>query len=426
MTHGTDEYVIGFRCFKQILHFCQGVEYPMVNKIVSIENAHFGRRVAVVNDDVHPRLAKFTRTKGVKSMDSKDNYKVIGLMSGTSLDGVDIASCVIRKMGGAWAFAIEHAQTVQYSSSWKKKLQAATEMRADDLLALHNAYGNYLGVLVRAFQTKRRIRNVDFIASHGHTIFHQISRGFTFQLGNGMALHAATDLPVVYDFRSLDVALGGQGAPLVPAGDRFLFSEYNICLNIGGIANLSTDVKGRRIAFDICFANMGLNYLASAKGVPYDKNGVLASTGTIHEGMLKDLSVVYERWKKKRPSLAYEMFVSTIKPILDKRNLSPEDKLATFTESIAVEIASAIPPSRKKRSMLCTGGGTFNSYLIYRIMERCGEQIDVIVPDEDVVKYKEALVFAFLGVLRVRNEVNCLRSVTGALRDTSSGIMVGF
>jgi anhydro-N-acetylmuramic acid kinase len=359
-------------------------------------------------------------------MDSKDNYKVIGLMSGTSLDGVDLASCVIRRMGGVWAFAIEHAQTVQYSSSWKKKLQAATEMRADELLTLHQAYGNYLGVLVRAFQTKRRIRNVDFIASHGHTIFHQTSRGLTFQLGSGMALHAATDLPVVYDFRSLDVALGGQGAPLVPAGDRFLFSEYNICLNIGGIANLSTDVRGRRIAFDICFANMGLNYLAATKGASYDKNGAIAASGTINESLLKQLSAAYERWKKKRPSLSYEMFVATIKPILNKSKLSPEDKLATFTESIALEIASAIPPSKKKQSMLCTGGGAFNSYLIYRIMEHCGDQITVIVPEDDVVKYKEALVFAFLGVLRVRNEVNCLRSVTGARRDTSSGLMVGF
>jgi anhydro-N-acetylmuramic acid kinase len=359
-------------------------------------------------------------------MDSKDNYKVIGLMSGTSLDGVDIASCFIRRMDGTWAFAIEHAQTVQYSSNWKKKLQAATDMRADDLLALHSAYGTYLGLLVRAFRTKQRIRNVDFIASHGHTIFHQTSRRLTFQLGSGMTLHAATDLPVVYDFRSLDVALGGQGAPLVPAGDRFLFSEYNICLNIGGIANLSTDVRGRRIAFDICFANMGLNYLAAAKGVSYDKNGGIAASGTVNEGMLKELSGVYARWKKKRPALSYEMFVSAIKAILDNKKLSTEDNLATFTESIAIEIAAAIPPSKKKRSMLCTGGGAFNSYLIYRIMERCGEQIEVIVPDEDVVKYKEALVFAFLGVLRVRNEVNCLRSVTGALRDTSSGQMVGF
>lgn len=359
-------------------------------------------------------------------MDSKEKYKVIGLMSGTSLDGVDIASCVIRRMNGVWAFAIEHAQTVQYSANWKKKLQAAQDMKPDDLLAFHNAYGNYLGLLVRAFQTKRKIRSVDFIASHGHTIFHQTSRKLTFQLGSGMALHAATDLPVVYDFRSLDVALGGQGAPLVPAGDRYLFSEYGICLNIGGIANLSTDVRGRRIAFDICFANMGLNYLAAEKGASYDKNGAIAASGTVNEGMLKELAGVYERWKKKRPSLSYEMFVSSIKPILDKKKITPEDKLATFTESIAIEIAAAIPSTKRKQSMLCTGGGALNAYLIYRIMERCGEQITVIVPDDDIVKYKEALVFAFLGVLRVRNEVNCLKSVTGALRDTSSGLMVGF
>src|SRR5690606_6942275 len=175
--HGTDENVLALSRLQKGFNFGRGMQHLMVHQLVPFENTHLGRRVAVIHNDVHPRLAKFTRTKAVKSMDSKDNYKVIGLMSGTSLDGVDLASCVIRRMGGVWAFAIEHAQTVQYSSSWKKKLQAATEMRADELLTLHQAYGNYLGVLVRAFQTKRRIRNVDFIASHGHTIFHQTSRG---------------------------------------------------------------------------------------------------------------------------------------------------------------------------------------------------------------------------------------------------------
>src|SRR5690606_21938532 len=341
-------------------------------------------------------------------MDSKEKYKVIGLMSGTSLDGVDIVCCILRKRDGAWAFGIQEAQTVQYSASWKKKLTTASTRQGDELLALHSEYGNYLGLLVQAFLVKRKIRGVNFIASHGHTIFHQPGKRFTFQLGSGMALHAATDLPVVCDFRSLDVSLRGQGAPLVPAGDRLLFSEYNICLNIGGIANLSTESKGRRIAFDICFANMGLNYLAGERDLAYDRNGAIASDGTPDEKLLSELLDVYGHWRKKRPSLGYQMFVAAIQPVLARSKRSVEDKMATFAESIAIEIADAIPPSRKKQSMRCTGGGAFNSFLLYRLMERCGDRVSVIVPEDDIVKFKEAVVFAFLGVLRVRHEVNCL------------------
>ena len=347
-------------------------------------------------------------------------------MSGTSLDGVDIVSCIIRNREGRWVFAIQEAQTVQYSASWKRRLSEAHAMRADALQALHSEYGKYLGLLVRAFLVKKRIRGVNFIASHGHTVFHQPEKRFTFQLGSGAALHAATDLPVVCDFRSLDVALGGQGAPLVPVGDRLLFHEYGICLNIGGIANLSTELKGKRIAFDICFANMGLNYLASEKNLTFDRNGTMASEGTADTEMLNELTALYNQWRKKKPSLSYEMFTATVQPVLDRSTLSLEDKLATFVESIVTEIAAAIPVSARKQNMLCTGGGAFNSFLVHRLVEKCGDRVSIIVPDEEVVKFKEAVVFALLGVLRVRNETNCLRSVTGALRDTSSGIMIGF
>ena len=359
-------------------------------------------------------------------MDSKEKYKVIGLMSGTSLDGVDVVSCIIRNREGIWGFAIEEAQTVQYSASWKKKLTGATEMRGDELLALHSEYGNYLGVLVRAFMVKKKIRGVHFIASHGHTIFHQPGKRFTFQLGSGMALHAATDLPVVCDFRSLDVALRGQGAPLVPAGDEFLFGEYTICLNLGGIANLSFRSKGKRVAFDICFANMGLNHLAQKRNQNFDKNGSMASAGTVNKKLLDDLRSAYEGWRKKRPSLGYEMFVARIQPVLERASVSLEDKLATFVECITLEIADSIPASRDKQSMLCTGGGVFNSFLMYRLVENCSNRVSIIVPDDDIVKFKEAVVFAFLGVLRTRNEINCLKRVTGALRSSSGGLMIGF
>jgi anhydro-N-acetylmuramic acid kinase len=251
---------------------------------------------------------------------------------------------------------------------------------------------------------------VDFIASHGHTIFHQPEKQFTFQLGDPHALHVASGKPVVGDFRSLDVALGGQGAPLVPIGDQLLFQEYDVCLNLGGIANISQQVKGKRMAFDVCFANMGLNYLASKTGKAYDDGGKMAADGELNSRMLSALSKAYTKINVERPSLGREFFEQKIKPILDREETSLPDKLHTFTESIAI----------------ATGGGAFNAYLLYRMIEHCGDRADLVVPDADVVKFKEALVFAFLGIRRVRSEINCLKSVTRASRDSSSGVLVGF
>ena len=346
-------------------------------------------------------------------------------MSGTSLDGVDIAYCIIKKREGQWVYVIEAAQTIKYSKTWLKKLEAAKDCTGKELLMLDVEYGKYLGVLVQAFIMKNKIRSVDFVASHGHTIFHQPEKQFTFQVGNGQALHAASMLPVVYDFRSMDVSQGGQGAPLVPVGDKYLFQEYDACLNIGGIANVSMDVKGKRIAFDVCFANMGLNYLSEKVNQSFDKNGTMASDGHVHAGMLKELLKTYARFNKKKPSLSYEIFQSTIKPVLDREDVSVNDKLATFTESIAMEIAAVFQHAKSRATLLCTGGGVFNSFLMYRLVELCDDKVTVIVPQHEVVKFKEALVFAFLGVLRVRNEINCLKSVTGAKKDSCCGVTIG-
>ncbi len=359
-------------------------------------------------------------------MDSQGKYKVIGLMSGTSLDGVDMVCCLIKQREGKWVYVIEATQTVRYSSKWKEKLSNAHRLTGEDLMLLDVEYGKYLGVLVQAFIMKNKLRGIKFISSHGHTIFHQPAKNLTFQLGNGNALHSSTGIPVVCDFRRLDVSLNGQGAPLVPVGDRELFHEYDICLNLGGIANLSMESKGRRIAYDVCFANMGLNDLVSNVNLSYDKNGSLAADGKVNDTMLKELKAAYEKLRKKRPSLGYEIYIKSIKPILDEKKISLEDRLATFVESIAFEISMAIPKSNKTMTMLCTGGGAFNAFLMYRLVEVCSDQISIIIPDDEVVEFKEAIVFAFLGVLRVRNEANCLRSVTRAKRDNSGGIMIGF
>jgi anhydro-N-acetylmuramic acid kinase len=267
---------------------------------------------------------------------------------------------------------------------------------------------------------------VDFIASHGHTIFHQPAKGFTCQIGDGGAIHAECGVPVVYDFRSLDVMRGGQGAPLVPAGDKVLFSDYDVCLNLGGIANLSIDIRKQRKAYDICFANMGLNHLARKANKKFDAGGALAEKGELNIKMLQALNKIYEDMRLIRPSLGRELFEEKILKLLDEEKIPLNDRLRTFTESTAMEIVKAVLAYHRKVTVLCTGGGAFNSYLISKLLEHGGDDVSWIVPDENVVKYKEAMVFAFLGVLRARKEVNCLKSVTGALVDSSGGVLAGF
>ena len=346
-------------------------------------------------------------------------------MSGTSLDGVDIAYCSFEKKG-KWEFSIDKAETISYAKRWKNKLSEAHTLEAEKLSSLHAAYGKFLGTVCNNFISKHKIKNLDFIASHGHTVFHQPKNGFTTQIGDGNHIHAVTGLPVIFDFRSLDVAHGGQGAPLVPVGDELLFDEYDVCLNLGGIANLSLSSKKKREAFDVCFVNMGLNYLAGMAGKEYDQNGALASDGEINTKLLAQLERAYRKVKSKRPSLGREFFEKNIQSLLDKSNCSIHDRLRTLTESSAKQIAEAILKSKKKPTVLCTGGGVYNSFLIYRLIELCGDNATLIIPEDQVIKFKEALVFAFLGVLRARKEINCLKSVTGASQNSSSGVTVGF
>ena len=346
-------------------------------------------------------------------------------MSGTSLDGVDIAYCTFS-FDEHWSFTLEAAQTVPYPSTWKKKLKQAHTLSAENLLMLDVEYGAYLGSLCKNFLAKNKIKDIHFISSHGHTIFHQPENGFTFQLGNGNALYATAGIPVINDFRTLDVMRGGQGAPLVPIGDKLIFNEYDVCLNLGGIANLSRDHKKDRVAYDVCFLNMGLNHLAQKAGKKFDASGGMASNGEVHSGLLKKLDKVYSTLKAKRPSLGREVFEKRVQPLLDASKISISDQLRTLTESSAKEIVQAITESGKQQTVLCTGGGAFNSFLIYRIIELLEDAATLVIPEDDIINFKEAVVFAFLGVLRVRDEANCLKSVTGASQNSSSGVMVGF
>ena len=345
-------------------------------------------------------------------------YFAIGLMSGTSLDGLDICYAKFQNITN-WEFEILKTETIPYSIEWKNRLQNAILLSAEDLLALDKEYGFYLGEKTQEFISKNNITDLDFIASHGHTVFHQPQRKFTLQIGDGRAIKLTTKKPVIYDFRSQDVLMGGNGAPLVPIGDELLFSQYDACLNLGGFSNISLQKNHQRIAFDISPVNVVLNYFAEKLGKNYDENGDFARNGAINFKILEELNTLTFYQKPAPKSLGVEFVNSVVFPLL--KDETPENIIATFTEHIAEQIAKVFNDNQLK-TVLVTGGGTFNTYLLEKI--RGKSQTELIVPDENIINFKEALIFAFMGVLRLRNEVNVLCSATGSSENHCSGILV--
>jgi len=340
-------------------------------------------------------------------------------MSGTSLDGVDIAHCQFQFQDKRWQYQIVEAETIPYTKPWKDRLYQVENGSALELTRTDIEYGHLLGTLCKQFMDRHRLEP-DFIASHGHTIFHQPSEKITLQIGRGSAIAAETGRTVISDFRSLDVALGGQGAPLVPIGDRHLFPEYEFCLNLGGFANISYEQEGQRIAFDICPVNIVLNALAEQTGQPYDADGILSRTGFVHPQLLLQLNNLDYYRKPPPKSLGKEWVQEKILPLLGSSGLTIPDQLSTFTDHVAsqIRLATGTDPAKK---ILVTGGGSLNCFLIERIGQSCKPCI--ILPELSTIQYKEALIFAYLGVLRWRNEPNCLASVTGASRDHAGGVI---
>ncbi len=341
----------------------------------------------------------------------------IGLMSGTSLDGLDICLAEFEKHDH-WTFQILKAETLPYSEEWEKKLRDSIHLSAEDLLALNSDYGFYLGRQVRAFINQHQLENIHLIASHGHTVFHQPKKKFTLQIGDGRAIKLEAGIPVIYDFRSQDVLMNGNGAPLVPIGDELLFSEYSACLNLGGFSNISLQYGGKRIAFDIAPVNIVLNYLAQKLDKTFDENGELAKKGEINTALLNKLNALGYYQQPHPKSLGIEWCNEHIFPALE--NTDPIDALATFTEHAAQKIADVINEYPVK-DILITGGGAYNLFLIEKI--RSKTTAAVIIPQKEIINYKEALIFAFMGVLRMNNEINVLSSATGSTSDHSSGMI---
>jgi len=343
--------------------------------------------------------------------------KAIGIMSGTSLDGVDLAFCEFEKSGECWNFEIKTAETLPYNAEWKQRLTMASEQSGLDLAFTNNQLGKYFGEITRDFIRKHHL-SPDFIASHGHTIFHRPNQGLTLQIGSGAEIAAQTGLTTVCDFRSLDVALGGQGAPLVPVGDKLLFSDYRFCLNVGGFANISFDEAGQRIAFDVCPLNTVLNFFANKLNLDFDKDGLVASAGNVDQNLLNALNEIAFYSQKPPKSLGREWLENSFIPVFNNFTLDIPDKMRTVVEHFAFQI-SEVTKNKPAGKMLITGGGALNRFLVERISHRSAHQI--IIPDPLIINFKEALIFAFLGVLRLNEIPNCLSSVTGALQNNIGG-----
>jgi anhydro-N-acetylmuramic acid kinase len=350
----------------------------------------------------------------------KETYNVIGVMSGTSLDGVDLAHIHFSIIDAKWSFEILETETVPYGNDWLAKLKTAVDFSEAELRKLNEDYTVLLANSIKTFIEKHSLKNLDAVCSHGHTILHQPQNGFTLQIGNLPEIARLIGQAVVCDFRVQDVELGGQGAPLVPIGDRILFADYDYCLNLGGFSNVSFEQDGNRIAFDISPVNTVLNFYANKLGLEYDDKGSISKSGQLNTQLVSELNAL-DYYRKPFPkSLGFEFVKTVILPLIEKYNIPTEDKMHTFTQHIAEQTALALPTKTGK--LLTTGGGAYNDFLIERLQLWLPE-MDIIIPDKKILEFKEALIFALLGVLKLRNEINVLSSVTGAKHNHSSGVV---
>lgn len=353
-------------------------------------------------------------------------FLVIGLMSGTSLDGLDVAACRFRANNDEWEFSIEKAESVEYDSGLRNQLAEAVYLSGLELSLLDLSLGRFFGESVKSFCGRHQLKP-SFVSSHGHTIFHQPDKALTLQIGNPESLSHYAGLPVIANFRLADVLKGGQGAPLVPMGERHLFPDFQSFLNLGGIANIAIHSNETIKGFDVTACNMALNYLAGKRHLPYDANGDIAKSGTLDNDLLEKLNSLPFFSIRGPKSLGFEWFSEQIKPLLDTSPASLEDTMCTFVHHIAWQVNQEIArfSGTGVLKIMATGGGANNHYLINKLNEYGQGKRHFEVPDRIIVEYKEALIFAFLGLRRALGLSNISHLVTGASSDVSAGSIHG-
>ena len=348
-----------------------------------------------------------------------NSINIIGLMSGTSVDGLDICYVSFDNNDPS-KYEIIDCETIDYDDNLKTKLKNVIEMDNDQIKQIDKEFGEFIGLNVLKFIKKNTLYKADLISSHGHTVFHEPEFNKTLQIGNGETINKVTKIKTVNNFREQDIQLGGQGAPLVPIGDKLLFDNYKYCLNLGGFTNISVKDSRTIYAYDICPLNTVLNHYANKLGYECDLGGKLSKKGVINIDLFNELNDL-DYYKKSYPkSLGLEFVIENIFPITEKYKIKEVDILATYIEHASFQIKRNIDNGSK---VLLTGGGTFNDNLIKTLNH--DSKINFIVPDKTIINYKESLIFALLGYLKINGKVNCLRSVTGASNDHSSGDIYG-
>lgn len=356
-------------------------------------------------------------------------YHVIGTMSGSSMDGLDLVHCTLEEVAGQWTAQINQGNCIPFNSYWEELLPRLHQLPALDLMLAHTAFGKWCGQQIASFIEQHQFQHkVHLIASHGHTVFHEPQRGLSFQIGDGAAIAATCQIPVVSDLRNMDVALGGQGAPIVPIAEKYLWPSYPLLLNLGGICNISINLPEHPLAFDVCAANRVLNTLASRLGHPYDEGGRHAQQGRLLPELFEALNTLAYYQIKAPKSLNNSFGTETVLGVITQSKGSTEDLLHTYCEHIAHQIAESLRqtanPLPNEARLLATGGGACNTYLMERIQVHLAP-LGIIVEcaSPELIHYKEALAMALIGVLRWREENNVLASVTGASRDSIGGAL---
>lgn len=347
----------------------------------------------------------------------KKESTILGVMSGTSLDGMDFALCKFKKKENSYSYKLLNTGFIAYNKEMKQKLKNAHKLNAFEFIKFHKEYGKFIGKEINTFLNENKKPN--FIASHGHTVFHKPNENITFQIGDAAFIASETNISTISDFRNLDTAMNGQGAPLVPIGDKLLFANYDYCINLGGFANISYNNKNNeRIAFDICPVNIVVNELVKPLGKEYDHNGDIGKKGSVNIELLEELNSISYYLEEAPKSLGREYTEEQHLPIIEKYNISTEDKIRTFYKHIAIQISKTVK-KKTKAKVLVTGGGAHNIFLISEINNETKNKL--IIPQKDIVDYKEAIIFAFLGFLRINEDVNTLKTVTGAENDNIGG-----
>jgi anhydro-N-acetylmuramic acid kinase len=348
---------------------------------------------------------------------SAKNIVLLGAMSGTSLDGLDLCLVKFKESESGYSYEILKNNTLRYPDDLVHSLSRSHEASSLELIKISNYLGYFIGEQCRSFISGTEIPLA--IASHGHTVFHQPDEKLSLQIGSGACIAASSGIDCICDFRTADVAIGGQGAPLVPIGDKYLFPDYDACLNIGGFANISLRNKGIYKAYDICAANIVLNKIARSIGLEMDENGSISRNSAVCNQLLDKLEKHGFYKIQGAKSLGREWAETEIMPLLFASGLPADRLLATFTEHAARQIAAET--SKAGGRVLVTGGGALNSYLIERIA--AGSASEIIIADRQLIECKEALVFAFLGLLYLQNKPNSLQEATGAPAPSIGGAL---